>query len=303
MLSAAAIRGLQTSGHYALRLGSGNSADVTLINEFDGGGIYAEVTSELSAGSHFAKKHLGPPKYDDFVVPVGLSMSQQLFDWVAGSWGALPQKKDGAVLSLDYNLNIKTERDFSGALITETTVPELDAASKDAGSLNLRFQPEFIDVNVGAGKLSLSISKQKLWRTSNFRLEINGLDCTKVSRIESFSVKREISIISSGGGGTALIAGPVEFPNLLVTLSQASSQTWFDWHQSFVVNGNNDDGFELNGSLSFLAANLQTELSRIDLHHLGIVRLEPLTTTSSQLARVWAELYCEEMVLSPPGVA
>jgi hypothetical protein len=306
MLSAGAVRGLQTSGHFALRLGAGNAADVTLVRAFEGGGIYADVISELDAGMHFAKKHLGLPKYDEFAVPVGMSMSQQLFDWIAGSWGSLPQKKDGAVLALDYNLNIKTERDFSGALVTETTIPELDAASNETGELTVRFQPEFIDVNVGAGKLSLSMAKQKVWRTSNFRLQITGIDCTKVSKIESFSVKREVTTFLSGSGsgsgdGPVLIAGVVEFPNLFITLSQASSQTWFDWHQSFVVNGNNGEGFELQGSLSFLASDLQTELSRIELHRLGIVRLDPLKTSGSQPARLRAELYCEEMALSPPG--
>ncbi|HEY2946882.1 MAG TPA: hypothetical protein VGJ53_00545 [Micromonosporaceae bacterium] len=320
---AAGVRGLAAFGHFALRLGTGNAGDVTLLGEdFDGGNIHAEVISELSAGLHFATKRLGPPKYEEFGLPVGVAMSQELFGWVAGSWGAQPGKRDGAVLTLDHNLNIKTEAAFSGALITETTIPALDASSKDAGYLTVRFQPEQIDISAGGGKLSLAMSKQKLWRTSNFRLEIDGLDCTRVSKIDSFTVKREVvpatppspttrraarrpadprTVVAPAGVGVSLSAGRVEFPNLVVTLSEVSAQTWFDWHESFVVNGNNSDGFERSGSLTFLSADLKKELSRIDLHHLGIVRLAPVKGQASQVARVIAELYCEEMLLSPVG--
>jgi hypothetical protein len=301
-LTAAGVRALSALGHFALRLGTGNIADITLLKDFEGGNIYADVISELSAGLHFAKKHVGPPKYEEFALQVGVSMSQELFGWVTGSWGAQPKKQDGAVLALDYALDIQREVGFSGALITETTVPALDAASKELGYLTLRLQPELINVSKGAGKLSLVAAKQKLWRTSNFRLQIDGLDCAKVSRIDSFTVKREVTVVSSGGGGVTLIAGKVEFPNLRITLSSVSAKSWFDWHESFVVNGNNSDSFERNGSLSFLSIDLKKELSRVDLRHLGIVRVAPAKGEGSgQIARVTAELYCEEMLLSQGG--
>ena len=92
------------------------------------------------------------------------------------------------------------------------------------------------------------------------------------------------------------MAGRAEFPTLRVTLSQASAESWFDWHESFVVQGNNADNSERNGSLSFLSADLMTELTRIELYHLGIVRLTP--APKNQIARVVAELYCEEMAFA-----
>jgi hypothetical protein len=302
-LAAVGVHGLVALGHFVLRLGTGNIADITLLKDIEGGNPYADVISELSAGLHFAKKHVGAPKYEELALTVGLSFSQGLFDWVSGSWGPHPEKKDGAVLTLDYNLNIKTEAEFSGALITETTVPPLDAVSKkEVGYLTVRLQPQLFDVSKDTGKLSLVAAKQKFWRTSNFRLQIDGLDCTKVQRIDSFTVKREITVVSSGGGGVTLIPGKVEFPNLRITISEVSAQSWFDWHESFVINGNNTDSFERNGSLSFLSIDLKKELSRIDLHHLGIVRVAPAKGEGSgQIACVTAELYCEEMLLSQGG--
>jgi hypothetical protein len=285
------------SGHFALRLDTSNASEITLVANADGGSVYADVISVFEAGLHFAHKHPGLPKYEAFEIPIGVAASTGLFDWVAGSWGANPEARDGAVLGVDFNFNIKSEVGFAGALVVETEIPALVAASKEAGHLTVRLQPEFIDVKTAAGKLSLIQAKQKLWRTANFRLKIDGLDCTKVSRIESFTVTRRVNVITSGSGEVSLIPDTVEFPNLKITLSTVSSPTWVDWHESFVVNGNNGDSFERGGAISFLSNDFKTELSRIDLHHLGIIRLA--SNPSDGLARVTAELYCEEMVLGP----
>ena len=288
-----------TSGHFALRLDTTAASEVTLLASSNGGNVYADVTSVSEAGLYYARKHIGLPRYEDFTIPIGASASTGLFDWVAGSWGATPEARGGAVLGVDMNFNIKSEVGFSGALVVETQIPALDASSKEAGHLTVRFQPEFIDVKPPAGKLSLIQAKQKLWRTGNFRLQIEGLDCTKVSRIDAFTVTRKVTVVTSGSGEVSLVPDKVEFPNLKITLSKASALTWVDWHETFVVNGDNDDSFEKSGTISFLSNDLKSELSRIDLHHLGIMRLASATDGTSTVARLTADLYCEEMVLGP----
>jgi hypothetical protein len=288
-----------TNGQFALRLGDKASADVTVLaGTAAGGSVYADVISETDTAVAVSKKHLGPMRYESFALPVGLIMSNELFEWLGASWGPQPPLRDGAVLTLDGQMAVTRAAGFTDALVTETTFPTLDAASHEAGHLTVRVQPATIDLTDGSGKLSLFAAKQKLWRTSNFRLEINGLDCKYVNRIESFAVRREVEIQSDGGGVINLVPGRVEFPDLLITLSLASAKTWFDWHEQFVVEGNNDEGFERGGALRFMSADLTAELARIELHHLGIVRLWP---AKDQLARVTAELYCEEMVLVEPG--
>ena len=261
-----------------------------------GGSIFAEVIGE--AGPWPTKKHLGPPKCESFALPVGLVMSDQLFAWLADSWGPAPPVKDGAVLALDYRLDVKTEAEFTGSLITETGFPALDAASKATGHVTVRLQPTSVEVEPGSGKLPITASKQKLWRLSNFRLEIDGLDCTHVSRIEPFEVRRAVEIELSSTGSPSLVPGEVDFPNLRVTLSQSTAQSWYGWHQQFVVDQNNSEEFERAGRLRFLAVDLQTELTRIELSQVGIVRVAP---AQDQPGRVTAELYCEQMTLAEPG--
>ena len=138
VFSALNFAALHAPGHFALRLGPASSTDFTLLSSLEGGAIFADVESTHDGGSPFAKKDLGLPKYEAFTVPIGLSISSELFDWVAGSWGAEPSTKDGALLTLDANFNLKNEAEFFRALLVATEVPALDAASNEVGHFKLR---------------------------------------------------------------------------------------------------------------------------------------------------------------------
>jgi hypothetical protein len=99
---------------------------------------------------------------------------------------------------------------------------------------------------------------------------------------------------------TVPCAPPVDFPDLRITLSEVSAQTWLDWHQSFVVDGENSDQAEKTGKIVLLSANLKDVLGEIRLFGLGIYRLAPKKqeTGAEAVRRLVADLYCERMELS-----
>jgi hypothetical protein len=298
--------GRVASSAHALRLGDPAQGDLTLLHRVRGGSVIADVTSVTSAPDHFARKHIAETHNEDFEVQVGMGLSAGLFDWIAESWGAQPPAHDGAVLSADHQYTVVKERGFQGALIRETTFPSFDAGSKAAGYLTVRFTPRtLLHVTNPGSKLTFGgpKSKQKLWLASNFKLEIAGLDCSKVRRVAPFTVQRPIEVITQGGGGTTLEAGPIDFPSLRVTFPTVSAQSWVAWHQSFVVDGDNGPASERAGSLTLLGPNMQ-ELARIELNGLGIFRLtsdEGDDTGAEQVATMTADLYCEQMTLSAGG--
>jgi hypothetical protein len=283
-------------GHFALRL---TNNDVSHLIGADGGAIYADVLRQVQGAEHFARKHLGRPKYEDFSVLVGANASSGFFAWLAASWTAQAPKKNGSLLTLGNGLDILVEQEFSGALIAETTFPALDATSTDTVNLTVRFTPAFVKRKAGVGTVSPGPSNPRLWKAANFRLEINGLDCRRVSRIESFTVKRQLTAITSGSGEITLSARTVDFPNVMITMSEGGAPTWYDWHDDFVVQGHNTDAHERNGVLRFLSANLATELARLELSHLGIIKLRRHAVDGPPGGtRVTAELYCEQMKFS-----
>jgi len=289
----------------ALRLGPPAQGDISLLRKASGGNVVGRVVAFASGNEPIVEKQLDGTTTDDIRVELGMAMSSGLFEWIAASWGPNPPSLDGAVLSCDLTYTVRSEREFVAALISETTFPALDAASKTTGYLGLRVTPRSVLPAVDPGtKLNFGIGiKPKLWLTSNFQLHIDGINATKVSRIAPFVVRRPVEVISSGGT-TTLQAGMVDFPPLRVTLSMAGADSWFDWYEDFVLNGNNGPAAERKGSISLLAPSLKDEIARVDLEGLGIYRLttdKDEDAPPDQIARVTAHLYCEQMTLVPGG--
>jgi hypothetical protein len=291
----------------ALRLGDPAHGDLTFLREVTGGTVVGQVTSHTSGNEHFARKQLDGTRNDDFRVQFGTAMSSGLVDWISASWGPKPPKRDGAVLACDLQYLIRSERGFKGALISETAFPAFDAASKTSGYLTVRFATRsLLPVKDPGTKLTLNLGsggKQKLWLTSNFRLQIDGLDCTKVSRIAPFAVRRPIELVSTGGT-TDLRAGPIDFPSLRIAFPATSAGSWAAWYDDFVVKGSNGPAKERKGSLTLLAPNLVSELARVDFGGLGIFRLTTDRDEDApphQIATITADLYCEQMVLVAGG--
>ncbi len=269
------------------------------VQRADGGFVSAEVITVAEGGEGAIKKRISTVVYEPFVVDVGLGMEQPVYDWVAQTWKGDEARKTGSIVLADFKLEAKQEREFVQALLTETTFPVLDAAAKDPGFLTLKFQPELTKTKSASGKPNGAGVKAKQWLRSGFRLQIDGLDCTKVSRIESFSVRRTSTEERVGVERLPdVLPTRVEFPNLQITLSEVSAKTWFEWHEDFVIRGKNDQSSERNGTIQLLAADAK-ELARIKLFGLGIYRLATSATDprGDKVKRVTAELYCERMEL------
>ena len=271
-----------TARHFKLNLAG---VDAGFLKSVEGGQITADVISG-PAKDGFRTKQLGPARLEPFTVECDLAMDKVVYDWIAQSWENVGKPKDGSIVEFDDGLDVKSERHFHGARILETTIPAVDASSKEGGLLTVTFQPESIEftkASKASGASAGPKAKQTPWLKCNFRLDIAGLDCTKVSKIDSFTVKQIPAETST------------EFPNLKITLAESAAQKWIDWHENFVIKGNGSD--ERSGSLAFLSPNLLTEVGRINFFNLGILKIAPerYEAGSEKIRYVIAELYCERM--------
>ncbi len=282
---------------YALTL---DGAQIGFLQSVEGGNATAEVVSEAAGPSYFVKKHLGPLKYEDFVAQIDLSQGKPVYDWISAMWTMNYQRKNGSVVTLDARNQATSQQDFFNVLLTETTIPALDASSHDDGYLTIKFAPEYTRSVKPSGKVAAPAkgSVQKRWLVSNFRLEIDGLDCSRVSKIDSFTIKQKAVTDDIGDARDyQREPGKLEFPNLKISLAEIAAKSWIDWHEDFVIKGNNADAQEKSGALVFLAPNLGVELARIRFFNLGIFKLTPdkAEAGSEQIRRYTAELYCERM--------
>lgn len=295
--SAAEVSRSYVSGYFFLTL-NGNKCG--FIKTVGGGSISAEVIDEPAGPNYFVKKHIAQPKYEDFTIQVGFSNSRPLYEWIKQAWNGTNTRVNGSITSADVNLNYQSERQFTNALLTETTIPAMDGSSKEPAYITLRFAPEITRTVKASGKLTADYSytqaDQKMFLPSNFRLQIDGLDCSKVNKIESFTVKQGAASKDVGSARDRLKdPGKLNFPNLKITMPEVAAKPFIDWYENFVIKGINDDSKEKKGSLTFLSANRTKELAIIEFSNMGIFRIQQDVTGTDQIKRVTVELYVERM--------
>jgi T4-like virus tail tube protein gp19 len=265
-----------------------------------GGAIAADVVIGHGPGP-FADKHIGGVRYEPIELTVDLSLDKLLYGWIADSWKMNYSRRDGTVVETDTTGKARAEHDFFHALISEVTVPEMDAAAKQPAHLTVKIAPEFTRRKKGSGTvLKVAKPQRQQWLASNFKLEIDGIDASKVTTIDSFTVTQELPKDRVGDTREPLIEPTsIEFPNLRVTVAASGADTWRSWFDTFVINRKSK---EKNGNLTFLSSDLKTRLGSISLHNVGIFRLEEgsRVTGTDMTARVVATLYCESMELSVP---
>jgi phage tail-like protein len=276
------------------------------LNASEGGNASADVMVEKLGPDRLMRKHLAGVKYEDITVQCGLGMSQSFYDWLAATVSQKYARKNGELLATDFHGQVVSRLGFYNALISEIGLPALDASSKDAAKLTLKIRPEYTRRQSGGGA-TVSQSQaagQKSWLASNFRLAIDGLDCTRVNRIEALTLRQHI-VENAVGELRDYQQEPsyLEVPNLVVTLAAAHAEDFYDWLEDFVIKGNNTEDKEKNGSLEYLSPNLGTVLFSLTFRHLGIFKLseEKAEAGSEAVRRVRAEMYCEEIVFSPPA--
>jgi phage tail-like protein len=290
------------AGKYAIEL---DSIEAGWVSSVEGGHATSDVVVEKLGPDHIQKKHIAGVKYEDITVNCGTGMSKGFYNWIKDSFDHKYSRKNGAVISCDYNYKEHSRLTFSNALITEVGFPALDASSKDAAKMSIKLAPEYTRMttstdgpSVSGGKYKSDQSVQKKWLPSNFRLKIDGLDCTKVNKIEAITVKQKV-VENAVGESRDYEREPahLEIPNLVVTLAESHGKEFYQWHEDFVIKGNNGDDKEKGGSLEFLAPNLSDVLFTITFEHLGIFKLTPekVEAGSENIRRIKAEMYCEDM--------
>jgi phage tail-like protein len=290
------------AGRYAIEL---DSVTAGWIHSAEGGHASADVVVEKPGPDRVVHKHIAGVKYEDITVTCGTGMSKSFYEWLTATFDQKGVRKNGAIITADYEGKEVSRLSFYNALITEIDFPAPDASTKDMAKMAIKMTPEYTrrQISSGASLIAyrLGPTSQQKWLPSNFRLTLAGLDCTRVNKIDAITVKQQI--VENPVGESRDYENELaylEIPNLVVTLPESYAQDFYDWHADFVINGNNGQDNEKNGTLEFLTPNLQGVLFSLTLKHLGIFKLSPenVNTGDEAIRRVRAEMYCEEMQLA-----
>jgi hypothetical protein len=207
--------------------------------------------------------------------------------------------RNGAVLELDDSGAVRARREFVNARLTELTVPALDVAEKKPGSLTVKILPESVRFVKGEGAPPESGPSASppphfvgyprprrpdacVWLPCNFRVLLDGLEETRITRVEAFTVKTVANRNApKGTPGGAPSTYTTLTPSLSLTITEATADPWFDWLESFTLQGSREPEQEKNGVILLLSPS-RAELARIDLRGVGLCGLTPASTETNE---------------------
>jgi hypothetical protein len=269
----------------ALQLGD---SPPSLLRSVEGGDATADVI-ERKSEECFRQKMLGDKRYAEIALACGTGLSRDFYEWIAGSFDNCLERpaRSGAIINADYTYNEFSRLTFHEALITEFGMPATEGGSKESAYMTLKFAPASTERKKGDAKLTLcgGTKAQKQWLSANFRLNIDGLDCKKVTKVEAITVKW-----ATGKGIRN------EISNLVVSMAEGTVQDsgFRRWYEDFVVQGNNTVENEKGGFLEYLSPSLKEAYFTLKFRGLGIFKLAPdkVDAGSEALLRVTAEMYC-----------
>lgn len=298
-------RGSITTGHFEMKIDGATTT--AYLKSVDGGWAKHALVDESVGGENKRIKHASVAEIDPISLEFGMSGSNTILQWIQASWRKQWGRKSGEITHADFNYKATFHHQFRDALITETTFPTLDGASKEAAYVKVKFQPESIDTQKGDGHTLVPTggSKQKMWLCSGFRLNIDGIDDAKyVNKIDSFTVKQGIKKMYVGPERFPQIEPTkLEFPNLTCTISTQYGEGFHQWYLDYIHKGKKTTSAEKTGSLEFLSPDRSRVLFRLNLKQVSLLSLNipQMTANSDQIKRYKFELAIGEMDLDGPG--
>jgi len=295
-----------SAGHFGLELDGFKVS--AYIKSVEGGFAKANVTDEAIGPDVLHVKHLSTREIEPFSVELGMSGCKSVLMWIQESWNQKFNRRNGQVAHADFNKFGQFEHHFTDALIMETAFPALDGSSREPGYLKVKFMPEGIETKqVQTSRILAEINaNQKMWHNNCFRMKIDGIDMTKVSKIDAFTIKQGVKAMHTGRAlFPELEPTKIEFPDLSVQLGLAFSKPVMDWYDETVRKGGKDPDLEKNGSIEFLTPDLRTVIFTVKLFQMGIRNFTINRSEALQdaIKRAKIDLYVGKMELEPgPGL-
>lgn len=282
-----------TTGRISLAI---DGVAVPGLKQFSGLGAEGVVVQNNSGPGGLPKKHMAGFKWTPGRGSTSIALGKGLYGWVkaalaAGLAGAgTAAARDGAFKSADANGKVQAGRAFSNAVLTEFSVPALDASSRDAGLFDFAFEADRVSWSGATGEAIGPLGPvPKSWLKSNFKVSIGDLPCARVAQVDAFTWR-------------CAAAARATVPDLCLHISAVDYPAWQAAARKWFIDGGSLEANEMQGRISLLGATLKDsdELGAIELYNVGFKRFdhEAATPGTEQVARFTVVLYVERMALS-----
>ena len=270
-----------STGHFKLVI---DGKPVTsYIKSVEGGLINAQAVEEPVGQFNLRGRHLGPRDIEPIQIEFGMAGARWALDLVDQF---IHQRKhhrlNGEVHHADANMKSQYSFEFMEAVITELTLPKLDAAGKDSLMCRVKLQPQDVKFKLASGAQlgQDSIGRQKAWHTSNFRVTLDSIgELPFVTSVEALTIKLGHKPMQLPDQFRPdVLPTKVEMPKLSFTQPLSRSAPLIKWYEKAVANqlggGTADSaastGYETTGSIEYLDPTLKQVLYTVEFDGVGI---------------------------------
>lgn len=289
----------QTNGRFMVTV---DGVAASFMKKFDGFNVEGDIVENDMGPQIFQSKHMANFKYTPGKFTVGGGMGKGFWNWIKAALEKGYVRKSGSIVSGDFDYNARTELTWHDGLITSVTFPALDASGKDAVYLEVEVDAERVRIAPANGKIQGQYgTKQKAWLAPNFRLDISGLPCDRVSKIEAMTWKCSVSTDHVGiFREHSKVPAKVTIPNLKFSVSANDFKDWSDRAKSWFVDGNHLEKDHMQGSITLLGPGMKETMARLELHNLGFkaVKMPALEANGEKASRIEVEMYMEGLTFS-----
>jgi hypothetical protein len=287
------------AAHFALEL---NGESNGMIKSIEGGGVKVDVMTYQQGGIYDRWRQLGKPKFEDFKISIGMSISQPYYKWIEAFFTGKQDRRDGAIVAGDFYYNERARREFTFGMISEITIPGVDVSSKEALYMNLSLAVESIKFAPGRANRKLDEggvpAKTKLWKADQFHFNLGPYETTRVTKVDAMTIKQTILEYHHGGSrAPTKTPSQIQFPNVVFYMPEPDAQPLIE---RFMANGGAvkppdakpipDGWIQYNGSDT-------SRQGRLNFHNSEIISITPdkSDATSENIKQVKIELTCESM--------
>jgi phage tail-like protein len=292
------------SGRFELEL---DGSDCGVLNAVDGGHFKSEAIGEQVGGEGLVTRYPGRQKFEDITITCGSTMSPTFWKWVADSIANKPSRRNGAIVSRDFDDAERARRTFSDALISEIQFPQLDLKSKSPKNVTVKITPERITYAAGNGAKKQvgpgDVTKQKKQTPQNFNFHMEGFErenTRRVVKIDALTIKQ--NVINAPVGGLLYApkeAGRVEYPTVSFYIPETYLGPWMKWWEQFVGQGNHVGDKEHTGAIEYLDSTFQEVLLTLNMRGVGItgITFDKHEGHAESIRNAKVDLYVESMTL------
>lgn len=300
--------------HWALMIGN-NPATTAFLKSSSGGMFKAATTPEQSAGYHLQGKHASVRELEPLTLEFGMSGAMwalEKMQKICETPGAAHEPFDGLIMHADSNFVTQYKYEFTGARITEFSLPKLDVKSKELAHCKIKCQPETINFTIAkdADLDPAPTAKQKEWQCNAFHtmLTLDGEICPQ--SIEALTVKVGSKIHQVGGFQTPTVqtSGKLEMPtvSMVLPLMHPGTNKVLDWFKNTIFNEKGEvetAKYEQDLIISFLDPSRTRTLYTITLIGVGPSACSFVNPTNESTAAMKFECYVTNIQLETTGPA